>query len=55
LKESNTGVRERFAELVNLDSMDLWKSFKVGVLTACDELCGKTLVRRDRGNYMVVE
>jgi len=40
----------KLGELVNLDSMDLWKSFKDGVLTACDELCGKTLVRRDRGH-----
>jgi len=37
-------------ELINLDSMYLWKSFKDGVLTACDKLHGKTLVRRDQGN-----
>jgi len=30
--------------------MDLWKSCKDKVLTACDKLYGKTLVRRDRGN-----
>jgi len=39
LKESN--IRKRFAKRVGkwiCDSMDLWKSFKDGVLTACDKL-----------------
>ena len=30
--------------------MDLWESYKNGVLRACDELCGKTKGRRDQGN-----
>ena len=30
--------------------MDLWKSYKNGVLKACDGLCGKTKGRRDQGN-----
>ena len=36
--------------LVDTDSMDLWGSFKKRVLQACDELCGKTKEREDRGN-----
>ena len=30
--------------------MDLWGSYKKGVLQVCDELCGKTKGRGDRGN-----
>ena len=30
--------------------MDLWESYKNGVLKACDDLCGKTKGRRDQGN-----
>ena len=30
--------------------MDLWESYKNGVLKACDELCGKTKGRRDQEN-----
>ena len=41
---------ERVVELVDTDSMDLWGSYKNGVLKACDELCGKTKGREDRGN-----
>ena len=30
--------------------MDLWGSYKKGVLQACDALCGKTKGRGDRVN-----
>ena len=41
---------ERVVKLVDTDSMDLWGSYKNGVLQACDEMCGKRKVRGDRGN-----
>ena len=47
---------KRVVELVDTDSMDLWVSYKNGVLQACEELCGKTKGMGDRGNkHMVVE
>jgi len=51
LKESN--IRERFTKIVGeLVNLDLWICGNPSrmVLTACDELCEKMLVRRDRGN-----
>ena len=35
---------------MDIDSKDLWGSYKNGVLKACDELCGKTKARGDQGN-----
>ena len=37
-------------ELVDTKEPDLWKTFKDGILNACDELCGKNTSRRDRGD-----
>ena len=37
-------------ELVSTDAPDLWKTFKDGVLKACDEVCGKKKSRRHRGD-----
>ena len=37
-------------ELVSTDAPDLWKTFKDGLLKACDEVCGKKKFRRDRGD-----
>ena len=37
-------------EVVDTEAMDLWESYKNGVLKACDELCGKTKGGRDQGN-----
>ena len=55
-KEIQGKFEERVVELVDTDSMDLWVSYKNGVLQACEELCGKTKGRGDRGNkHMVVE
>ena len=31
-------------------SLDLWKTFKDGVLKACDKVCGKMKSRRNRGD-----
>ena len=51
LKEEETRgkFQERVEEFVNMDTPDLWKSFKEGVLRACDEVCGKTRGRREQG------
>lgn len=51
LKERDVRKRfeERVCELVDTAAPDLWKSFKDGVLTACDECCGKKKVKRNHG------
>ena len=51
LKEEETRAKfqERVEELVDMDAPDMWKSFKEGVLRACDEVCGKTRGRKDQG------
>ena len=40
---------KRIKELVSTDAPELWKTFKNGVLKACDELCRKKS-RRDQGD-----
>ena len=52
LNENQTRVRfEKIVkELVSTDAPDLWKTFKDGVLKACDEVCGKKKSGKDRGN-----
>ena len=52
LNENLTRVRfeKRVKELVSTDVPDLWKSFKDGVLKACDQVCGKKKSRRDQGD-----
>ena len=51
LNENRTRIRfeKRVKELLSTDAPDLWKTFKDGVLKACDEVCGKKS-RRDRGD-----
>ena len=51
MNENQTKVtfEKRVKELVSTDAPDLWKTFKDGVLKACDEVCGKKS-RRDRGD-----
>ena len=49
-KEIKEKFEERIGKLVDIDLKDLWGSCKNGVLKACDELCGKTKARVDRGN-----
>ena len=41
---------KRVKELVSTDAPDLRKTFKDGVLRACDEVCEKKKSRRDRGD-----
>ena len=33
--------KKRVEELINAEAPDLWRSFKDGILKACDELCRK--------------
>ena len=49
-KKIKQKFEERVVELLDTDSMDLWGSYKNGVLQASDELCGKTKERGDRKN-----
>ena len=39
----------RVEELVDVETTNLWESFRDGVLMACDELCKKK-VRKNGGN-----
>ena len=57
LNENQTRVKfeKRVKEPVSTDAPDLWKTFKDGVLKACDEVCGKKKSRRDQGRHVVVE
>ena len=52
LNENQTRVRfeKRVKELVSTDAPDLWKTFRGGVLKACNELCGKKKSWRDQGD-----
>ena len=52
LNENQTRVRfeKRVKELVSTDAPDLWKTFRDGVLEACDKLCGKKKSRSDQGD-----
>ena len=52
LNENRTRVsfEKTVKELVSTDAPDLWKTFKNGVLKACDEVCGKKKSRRNRGD-----
>ena len=49
-KKIKQKFEERVVELMHNDLMDLWGSYKNGVLQACDELCEKTKTRGNRGN-----
>ena len=49
-EETKSNFKQRVRELVDMEAPDLWKSFKEGVLKACDELCGKKTLRRHGGS-----
>ena len=49
-KEIKEEFERRVVELVDAETVNLWESYKNGVLKACDDLCGKTKGRRDQGN-----
>ena len=41
---------ERVEELVDVARTNWWESFRDGILTACDELCGKKKLRKNGEN-----
>ena len=41
---------QRVVDIVDTEAVDLWESYKNGVLKTCNELCGKTKGRRNHGN-----
>ena len=49
-REMQEKFEKRVEELVDVETTNLWESFRDGVLTACDELCGKKKVRKNGGN-----
>ena len=50
-REMQEKFERRVEELVNIETTNLWESFRDGVLTACcDELCGKKKVRKHGRN-----
>ena len=51
LSENRTRVKfeKKLKELTSTDAPNLWKTFKDGVLKACDEVCEKKS-RKDRGD-----
>ena len=54
-KEIKEKCEQRVVELVDTKAVDLWESYKNGVLRACDELCGKNEREKRSGKHMVVE
>ena len=48
-REMQEKFERRVKELVDVKTTNLWESFRDGVLTACDELCGKK-VRKNGGS-----
>ena len=48
--EMQEKFERRVEELIDVKTTNLWESFSDGVLTACDELCGKKKVRKNGGN-----
>ena len=49
-KPTRMAFENKVKELVNTEGLDSWKSFKGGLLSACDEVCGKKASRRDCGD-----
>ena len=49
-REMKDKFEKRFEELVDVETTNLWKSFRDGDLKACDELCRKKKVRKNEGN-----
>ena len=52
LKDFKVRIRfeEKVMELVDIGVPNLWGHFKDGVLEACDEVCGKKMGRRCKGD-----
>ena len=43
-------IRRKSNKLVDGGAPNLWGYFKDGVLKACDEVCGKMMGRRSKGD-----
>ena len=41
-----TRFQERVKELVDVDTSNIWNTFKNSMLQACDEVCGKKIGRK---------
>ena len=39
-EEIKEEFRQRVVESVDTEAVDVWESYKNGILKACDELCG---------------
>ena len=48
-REMHENFERKVEELVDVETTNLWESFRDGVLKACDELCGKKKVRKNGG------
>ena len=49
-REMQEKFKRRVEELVDVETTNLWESFRAGILTACNEPCGKKKVRKNGGN-----
>ena len=49
-REMQEKFERRVEELVDVETTNLWESFRDGILTACDELCGTKKVRKNGRN-----
>ena len=49
-REMQEKFERRVEELVDVETINLWESFRDGILMECDELCGKKKVRKNGGN-----
>jgi len=47
-KEVQEKFEKRVGELVDVEKTNLWESFRDGVLEACNEICGKKKVQKNR-------
>ena len=50
MKTEHESNLKKVKGLVSTDAPDMWKTFKDGVLKACDEVCRMKKFRRDRGD-----
>ena len=50
MKTEHESNLKKVKGLVSTDAPDMWKTFKDGVLKACDEVCRKKKFRRNRGD-----
>ena len=49
-REMQEKFERKVEELVDVETTNLWESFRDGVLKAYDELCGKSNVKKNKEN-----